>query len=299
MSTRTRPGGEGCREHEEVQVRRRPELILRLVRRATGARGRRAELASAAVLLAGVCLAACGSSSAPPSSSQSTTTTTSSTTTTTTGSPGGTLQPAALGEGQCQASSLADGSSYGQVAVTGGTSCTTAAAVAAGARPAAGTSYTASGFSCTPTVQGPTTEWTSSWGGTYYSYSCVDGTSQVAFNWGQIYTYGQTVGAATTTALQPAALGAGQCQAAKLPDGSTYAQIAVSNAACAAVAYVAKGAVIAAGTDFTSNGYGCTATPEGAGSPWAAAWSGTYTAYRCTFGTQQLAFTWGKHYVYK
>lgn len=263
-------------------------------------RGIRASLASVGLVLAGLCLGACGSSSSPPSSSTSTTTTTTSTTTTTTSaSSGGTLQPAALGEGQCQASSLADGSSYGQVAVSSGTTCTTAASVAAGAGPAAGAGYTASGFACTPTVQGPTTEWTASWGGTYYSYACEDGSSQVAFNWGQIYTYNQTLGAATTTALQPAALGAGQCQAAKLSDGSTYAQIAVSNAACAAVAYVAKGAVVAAGSTFTSNGFGCTATPEGAGSPWAAAWSGSYTAYRCTFGTQQLAFTWGKHYIYK
>jgi hypothetical protein len=249
---------------------------------------------AAGLVVAGLLLAACGSSG--PSAS---TTTTSSSTTSTTITSGGGLQPTALGAGQCQAGSLSDGSSYGQVAVAAGTQCATAIAVATAAGPAAGSSYTSNGFTCTPTQQGDTSAWTSSWGGTYDTYICVDGSSAVAFNWGQIYTYETTDPVSSTQPLTPAALGAGECQAMKLSDGSTFAQIALSNAACVAVDFVAKGASAAAGSAYTSNGYACTATAEGSSSAWAPAWSGAFYAYVCTFGTQELAFTWGKDYVYK
>jgi hypothetical protein len=241
-----------------------------------------------------VLLAACGSSS--PSSSPTTSSTTTTTPTAPTAPTG--LQPTALGEGQCGAASLAGGSSVGQIAVASGTSCATASAVETGAGAAAGASYTASGFTCAATPQGPGSAWTASWGGTYVSYSCADGTSATAFNWGPIYTYDQTVGTSSATPFAPAPLGSGECQATRLPDGSTYAQIALSNAACAAVAYVAADAPTADGAGYTSNGYACTATKEGSGSTWASAWSGTYYAYVCTFGNQQLGFTWGKDYVY-
>lgn len=240
--------------------------------------------ASVGLLLTGALLAGCGSSG--PKAAPTTTTTL----------PG--LAPTALGEGQCQASTLADGSSYGQIAIASGATCTTAAQVATGASAAAGASYSADGYSCTGTVQGPSSEWASSWGGTYYSYSCADGSSEVAFNWGEIYTYDSVVGSPSSNPLSPAPLGQGQCQAASLPGGSVYAQIAVSDAACDAVAYVAKGAPAAAGANYQSNGYSCVGTKEGAGSKWASAWGGTYYAYRCTFGKQRLAFTWGTDYTY-
>lgn len=232
-------------------------------------------LACGALALSGALLAGCGSSSEPS------------------------LQPAALGHGQCQASTLAEGSSYGQVAIAHGATCTTASEVADGAGAAAGASFHADGYSCKATKQGPTSAWTSSWGGDYVSYSCADGSAQVAFNWGQIYTYDEVIGAPSAATLDPASLGNGQCQARALSDGSTFAQIAVSDAACDAVYHVANAAASAAGSDYTSNGYVCVATPEGAGSEWAAAWSGTYYAYRCTFGEQRLAFTWGKDYIYQ
>ncbi len=242
-------------------------------------------MAVSAALLAG-----CGSSS--PASSATTSTTSTSTTS------GGGLQPTALGDGQCSAGTLADGTSYGQVAISG-TTCSTAATVADGAGTAAGASYTSSGFTCTSTKQGPGSAWTSSWGGTYSSYRCVDGSSATAFNWGRIYTYDETAGTSSATPFAPAPLGSGQCKAMTLAGDSTFAQIALSNAACDAVDYVAARAPAAHGTAYTSNGYACSATREGAGSTWASAWSGTYDAYVCTFGTQQLAFTWGKHYVYR
>lgn len=241
------------------------------------------------MVVSAILLVGCGSSS--PSS-----TSTSSSSTTSTTAAGG-LQPTALGEGQCAAGTLADDTSYGQVAVSS-TTCSTAATVAAGAGAAAGASYTASGFTCTSTMQGPTSAWTSSWGGTYYSYRCADGTSETAFNWGPIYTYDETVGTSSASPFAPAPLGSGQCRATRLADGSTFAQIALSDAACDAVDYVAASAPSADGAAYTSNGYSCAGTKEGAGSAWAAAWSGTYYAYVCTFGSQKLGFTWGKDYVY-
>jgi hypothetical protein len=100
----------------------------------------------------------------------------------------GTLKPAPVGSGQCQAARLAGGSVYAQIAVSG-TSCATAAAVATGAAAARGAAYTADGFSCKATAEGAGSQWSSAWGGTYYAYSCAMGSAQVAFNWGTDYTY--------------------------------------------------------------------------------------------------------------
>jgi hypothetical protein len=105
-------------------------------------------------------------------------------TTTTTG----TLQPAPVGSGECQAESFSDGSVYAQIAVAN-TDCTTAAAVAQDSDTAQGAPYSSDGFSCTATQEGPGSTWSSAWGGTYYAYSCADGSEQVAFNWGTDYTY--------------------------------------------------------------------------------------------------------------
>lgn len=101
---------------------------------------------------------------------------------------GGTLQPAPVGSGQCQAQSFSDGSVYAQIAVSG-TDCNTAAAVAQGSDTAKGAPYSSDGFSCTATQEGPGSAWSSAWGGTYYAYSCANGSEQVAFTWGTDYTY--------------------------------------------------------------------------------------------------------------
>ena len=55
----------------------------------------------------------------------------------------------------------------------------------------------------------------------------------------------------------------------------------------------------AGGKAFSWNGFECSATPEGAGSTWAAAWAKGYVAYHCADGVEQVAFTWGSDYFYK
>lgn len=114
---------------------------------------------------------------------QSTTTTTGSTS----GSASGALQPTTVGNGDCGAAS-AGGGVYAQVAVSN-TTCETASAVAEGAGTAKGAAYSSEGFTCTATAEGSGSPWASAWGSTYYAYSCVDGSQQVAFNWGTDYTY--------------------------------------------------------------------------------------------------------------
>src|SRR5262249_40814184 len=106
-----------------------------------------------------------------------------------------------------------------------------------------------------------------------------------------------TEGGGSTTppssgSLQPAPVGSGECQAQQFSDGSVYAQIAVSNASCGAAASVAQGADSAQGAPYASSGFSCTATAEGAGSAWASAWGGTYYAYSCADGSEQVAFNW-------
>ena len=100
-------------------------------------------------------------------------------------------------------------------------------------------------------------------------------------------------------ALQPAALGQGQCQASRLVN-SVVAQLAVSGTTCATLDAVVQGAAAANNASFTADGFTCTSTPEGAVSRWAAAWSGTYYAYTCIKGSEQVAFTWGpaSQYIY-
>jgi hypothetical protein len=112
-----------------------------------------------------------------------------------------------------------------------------------------------------------------------------------------------TEGGGPTTApssgpLQPAPVGSGECQAQQFSDGSVYAQIAVSNTTCAVAATVAQGADAAQGAPYTSGGFSCTATAEGAGSAWSSAWGGTYYAYSCADGSEQAAFNWGTDYTY-
>jgi hypothetical protein len=99
-------------------------------------------------------------------------------------------------------------------------------------------------------------------------------------------------------ALQPAPVGSGECQAQQFPDGSVYAQIAVSDTSCDVAASVAQDADSAQGAPYASDGFSCTATPEGPGSAWSSAWGGTYYAYSCADGGEQVAFNWGTDYTY-
>jgi len=61
--------------------------------------------------------------------------------------------------------------------------------VAKQAAVAQGNPYVADGFSCSATPEGPVSRWSLAWGGTYYAYSCADGSLEVAFDWGTDYTY--------------------------------------------------------------------------------------------------------------
>jgi hypothetical protein len=98
--------------------------------------------------------------------------------------------------------------------------------------------------------------------------------------------------------LQPPPVGSGQCSAAVFTDGSIYAQVGVSDTTCTEAALVAAGADGAGGKGYHADGFACTATSEGAGSEWASAWGGTYYAYSCQDGLEQVAFNWGKDYTY-
>lgn len=223
----------------------------------------------------------------------------------------GGLQPTAVGQGMCQARAFPDGSVQAQIAVQ-----QTPCAVATGtlgvvADLARGTPYAIVGFTCKAKAEGPGSPWAAAWSSTYYAYNCTHGVAQAAFNWGRHYSYG--LGSSTTSGstntetatfstghhLLPAALGQGMCQARSFADGSVQAQIAVYQATCTiATGTLGPAADRAGGAPYTVGGFTCKATVEGAGSPWAAAWHGTYYAYSCAVGATQVAFNWGRHYIY-
>lgn len=88
------------------------------------------------------------------------------------------LQPTQPGDGECSA-----GANYGQVAISGGATCTTAEAVAQAAN---GSNFTSNGYSCSATTEakGSNTQWSSYWSGTFYAYTCSNAQKdQIAFNW--------------------------------------------------------------------------------------------------------------------
>ncbi|MGC1419188.1 MAG: hypothetical protein WA786_03580 [Acidimicrobiales bacterium] len=213
----------------------------------------------------------------------------------------GRLQPAPLGYGQCQAAGFSDGSTYGQIAVSR-TTCAVAANVASKSDLAKGASYHNHGFKCSSTPEGKDSKWAAAWGAKYYAYSCKDRSRQVAFNWGFNYDYGQSPTITTTITgsgtLEPAPVGFGQCQASQFPDGSVDGQVAVSGTTCTVATNVEAGSNAAQGSSYEADGFTCVGTVEGAGSQWAAAWSGPYYAYSCKDGGEQVAFTWGDHYAY-
>lgn len=109
---------------------------------------------------------------------------------------------------------------------------------------------------------------------------------------------GSTAPGAGGGSLKPTGVSEGQCQAKKFPDDSAYAQIAISATNCGVAESVAFGADAAKGGSYSRAGFACSGTAEGAGSTWVAAWTGTYYAYSCTSGSQQVAFNWGTDYAY-
>jgi uncharacterized protein YjbI with pentapeptide repeats len=98
--------------------------------------------------------------------------------------------------------------------------------------------------------------------------------------------------------LLPSPLGEGQCEYQEFSDGSYQSQIAVYKANCNEADGTGLGAPGATGRAYNADGFRCTATPEGAGSEWASAWTGSYYAYDCTAGADQVAFNWGPHYAF-
>jgi hypothetical protein len=109
----------------------------------------------------------------------------------------------------------------------------------------------------------------------------------------------KTPTAPNSSALQPTEVGSGDCQAKRFPDESVYAQIAYSGgAACTLAEEVGYGADAAKGAAYSKDGFSCVDTPEGAGSTWVSAWTGTYYEYSCADGAEQVAFNWGTDYAY-
>ncbi len=114
---------------------------------------------------------------------------------------------------------------------------------------------------------------------------------------------GKTLARAQTTwtnyaPLEPTGIGSGDCQAKKFPDESAYAQIDVKVASCETAEKVAYGADAAKGASYKAEDFSCSSTTEGPGSKWASGWTGTYYAYKCTYGKEGVAFNWGTDYAY-
>ncbi len=110
------------------------------------------------------------------------------------------LQPTEVGSGDCQAKRFPDESAYAQIAYGGGATCTLAEEVGYGADGAKGAAYNKDGFSCSAIAESAGSKWASAWTGTYYDYTCAEGTEQIAFNWGTDYAY---VPASTLPTITP------------------------------------------------------------------------------------------------
>jgi hypothetical protein len=233
------------------------------------------------------------------------------------------LLPTPLGSGQCQYQEFIDSSYQAQIAVFEA-NCTEADAVGIGAFQARGAAYHSDGFACTASAAGAGSEWASTWVGTYYVYDCQASAVQVAFNWGPHYgSSGPSSGSGSSSggggviagggggtanggtdyfgpghSLLPAPLGDGQCTYQEFSDKSYQAQIAVDGANCTQADTVGIGADKAKGAAYSADGFSCKGAREGAGSEWAKAWTGTYYAYDCKAGAEQVAFNWGADYSY-
>ena len=215
-----------------------------------------------------------------------------------------------FGQGMCQAQAFADGSVQAQIAVYQTTCSEATAVLGPAADHAHGGPYSAAGFACEATVEGPGSQWAAAWGGTYFAYSCAKGTAQAAFNWGRTYIYGESGGGSSSGApstsgtptfsavghhLLPTAVNQGMCQYVGFSDGS-YAAESRWSARHARSRDRWPAAPTVQIMAYASGSFACKATTEGAGSPWTAAWIGTYYAYTCAGGSAQAAFNWGRHY---
>jgi hypothetical protein len=206
------------------------------------------------------------------------------------------LQPTAAGLGQCDA-----GANYAQIAIASGADCTTAKSVIKDASKANGANYTSNGYTCKATQQGSNTQWSDYWNGTFYSYSCANGSKQVAFNWQSLSATSPplpTAPAPTTPApttptvtvggpgaLQPTPVGGTQCNVS-----NNYAQVAIGGGAdCTTAESVIQSAN---GSDYSADGYTCKATKEGSGTQWSDYWNNDFYAYTCANGSKQVAFNW-------
>lgn len=92
------------------------------------------------------------------------------------------LEPTAIGGTQCDNPTLSDGSTTGQMAVSGGATCSDADSAVQSANNRNGANYSSGGYSCTGTQQGSNTQWSDYWNNDFYTYSCANGSKQVAFN---------------------------------------------------------------------------------------------------------------------
>ena len=109
----------------------------------------------------------------------------------------GKLEPSVVGGTQCDIPTLSDGSTTGQVALTGGATCDEAEANIQSATGKNGGNYTASGgYTCTSTKQGAGTQWSDYWNNDFYSYNCTSGSKQVAFD---LQTTAQSKSSSTIT----------------------------------------------------------------------------------------------------
>ncbi|HUC87009.1 MAG TPA: hypothetical protein VMR75_01610 [Candidatus Saccharimonadales bacterium] len=108
----------------------------------------------------------------------------------------GKLEPTAIGGTQCDNPTLPDGSTTGQMAVSGGATCSDADSVIQGGNDKNGANYSADGYNCTGTQQGSNTQWSSYWNNDFYTYSCANGSKQAAFN---LQTPAQNSASSTTT----------------------------------------------------------------------------------------------------
>jgi len=106
----------------------------------------------------------------------------------------GKLEPSVIGGTQCDNPTLNDGALTGQMAVSGGATCTEADAAILATNNIEGTNYSSNGYSCTATKQGSNTQWSSYWNNNFYSYSCASGSKQLAFN---IQTKAQSLSSTT------------------------------------------------------------------------------------------------------
>jgi hypothetical protein len=79
-----------------------------------------------------------------------------------------------------------------------------------------------------------------------------------------------------------------------LPSG----RVAISGVSCAVAESVMIGSTTAKGSPYKSHGFTCMAKTERPHTAWSGAWAGTYHAYDCVDGSEQVVFNWGSHYTY-